>query len=148
MLDKLRQWLICCGTLIFTGLVSATDGIYDIHITRVIDGDTIAFAAPGLPHPLKPELSLRIWGIDTPESGFRAKCDAERSAAVIAKGFTSRTIGLAKKTQIVLHDHDKYGGRVLGDLLLDGVSFRETILQHKHALPYNGGVKHDWCATE
>jgi hypothetical protein len=33
---------------------------YDTVITRVIDGDTIAFQAPFLPAPLKKELSIRV----------------------------------------------------------------------------------------
>jgi len=34
--------------------------IYDAVITRVIDGDTVAFQAPFLPAPLKQELSIRV----------------------------------------------------------------------------------------
>ena len=41
--------------------------VYDFDITRVIDGDTVAFAAPFLPEPLKQELSIRVYGVDTPE---------------------------------------------------------------------------------
>ncbi len=41
--------------------------IYDANITRVIDGDTVAIEAPWLPDPLKKELSIRVFGVDTPE---------------------------------------------------------------------------------
>ena len=51
--------------------------VYDWKITRVIDGDTIEVAAPWLPDPLNKKLSIRIFGVDTPEKGFRAKCDSE-----------------------------------------------------------------------
>ena len=37
--------------------------IYDFPITRVIDGDTVAFQATFLPPPLKQELSIRVFGI-------------------------------------------------------------------------------------
>ena len=47
---------------------------YDAMITRVIDGDTVAFQADFLPAPLKKELSIRVFGVDTPEKGFRAQC--------------------------------------------------------------------------
>ena len=46
---------------------------YDATILRVIDGDTVAFQASYLPDPLKKELSIRVFGVDTPEKGFRAK---------------------------------------------------------------------------
>ena len=50
---------------------------YDAVITRVIDGDTVAFQADFLPAPLKKELSIRVFGVDTPEKGFRAQCPSE-----------------------------------------------------------------------
>ena len=40
---------------------------YNWQITRVIDGDTVAFKADFMPAPLKPELSIRVLGVDTPE---------------------------------------------------------------------------------
>ena len=50
---------------------------YDAQIVRVNDGDTVVIAAPFLPAPLKPELAVRIYGVDTPEKGFRAQCPQE-----------------------------------------------------------------------
>jgi endonuclease YncB( thermonuclease family) len=41
--------------------------VYDAVITRVIDGDTVGIAATWLPAPLKPVLSVRVYGVDTPE---------------------------------------------------------------------------------
>ena len=43
---------------------------YDANILRVSDGDTVVIAAPFLPPPLKQELAIRIFGVDTPENGF------------------------------------------------------------------------------
>ena len=37
---------------------------YDAVITRVIDGDTVGIQATWLPAPLKPELSVRVYGVD------------------------------------------------------------------------------------
>ena len=36
--------------------------LYNATLTRVIDGDTVAFQANWLPDPLKKELSLRVFG--------------------------------------------------------------------------------------
>ena len=52
--------------------------IYDFPITRVIDGDTVAFEANFLPAPLKQELSIRVFGVDTPEKSWRGSCDVEK----------------------------------------------------------------------
>ena len=56
---------------------------YDAQILRVSDGDTIVIAAPFLPQPLKPELAVRIYGVDTPEKGFRGQCDSEKQRGLI-----------------------------------------------------------------
>jgi endonuclease YncB( thermonuclease family) len=118
---------------------------YDSQITRVIDGDTVAFAAPFLPAPLKKELSIRIYGVDTPEKGFRAKCPSEDARGQAASAFTKSAIAAASKRQIVLMDWDKYGGRVLGDVILDGKSLREMLIEKGYAREYYGEAKTSWC---
>lgn len=118
---------------------------YDFRVIRVIDGDTVEFDAPFLPIELKRTLSLRILGVDTPEKGSRAQCDEEARLAERASDFTKRVVFGATKHQIVIKGWDKYGGRVLGDILLDGVSLRRMLIENNHALPYDGGRKPDWC---
>ncbi len=98
--------------------------IYDFPLTRVIDGDTVAFQATFLPPPLKQELSIRVFGVDTPEKGHRAMCPQEAQRGEAATAFTKAQINAAQKRQVALMDWDKYGGRVLGDVLLDGKSLR------------------------
>ncbi len=55
------------------GKMPTKSATYDAQIIRVSDGDTIVIAAPFLPAPLKPELAVRIYGVDTPEKGHRAQ---------------------------------------------------------------------------
>lgn len=118
---------------------------YDATVLRVIDGDTVAFAAPWLPDPLKKELSIRVFGVDTPEKSFRAKCPSEDAKGQAATKFTKDTIGSAKKLQIVLMDWDKYGGRVLGDVIIDGQSLRSLLISKGYAREYYGEAKTSWC---
>jgi len=119
--------------------------IYDAKITRVIDGDTVAFQATFLPPPLKQELSIRVFGVDTPEKGFRAQCPSEDQRGQAATAFTKNAISKAKKHQIAIADWDKYGGRVLGDILLDGQSLRMMLIQNGFAREYYGEAKTSWC---
>jgi endonuclease YncB( thermonuclease family) len=122
------------------------DGVtYDANITRVIDGDTVAFEAPFLPEPLKKELSIRVFGVDTPEKGFRAKCPSEDQRGQNATAFTKKMVAQAAKRQVILMDWDKYGGRVLGDVLLDGKSLRAMLIQNGFAREYYGEAKQSWC---
>jgi endonuclease YncB( thermonuclease family) len=119
--------------------------VYDFPITRVIDGDTVAFQAPFLPPPLKQELSIRVFGVDTPEKGHRAKCPQEAQRGEMASAFTKQQIASAQRRQVVLMDWDKFGGRVLGDVLLDGRSLRQMLIQNGFAREYYGEAKQSWC---
>ena len=119
--------------------------IYDAVITRVIDGDTVAFQAPFLPAPLKQELSIRVFGVDTPEKGFRAQCPSEDQRGQAATAFTKAQINASTKRQVILMDWDKYGGRVLGDIILDGKSLRQMLISNGFAREYYGEAKQSWC---
>jgi endonuclease YncB( thermonuclease family) len=119
--------------------------IYDAVITRVVDGDTVGFQAPFLPDPLKKELSIRVYGVDTPEKGFRAKCPSEDQRGQAASEFTKSAIKASTKRQIYLIDWDKYGGRVLGDVILDGQSLRAMLINKGFAREYYGEAKTSWC---
>ena len=118
---------------------------YDAVITRVIDGDTVAFQAPFLPDPLKKELSIRVFGVDTPEKGHRAACASEAQRGEAATAFTKNAIAQATQRQIVLMDWYKYGGRVLGDVILNGQSLRGLLIANGYAREYYGEAKTSWC---
>jgi endonuclease YncB( thermonuclease family) len=119
--------------------------VYDWKITRVKDGDTVEFEAKWLPAPLKPLLSLRVLGVDTPEKAPRAKCEKEAKGGQAATDFTKKKIAEAKKIQIEIKDWDKFGGRVLGDVIIDGQSLSKMLIDNKLARPYNGEAKKSWC---
>lgn len=119
--------------------------VYDVEILRVVDGDTVVIKADWLLRPLKKELAVRIYGVDTPEKNPRAKCEMENAKAQMASGFTKKMIEISKKHQVVLMDWDKYGGRVLGDIVLDYKSLREMLLKQGHAREYYGEAKQSWC---
>lgn len=119
--------------------------VYDWKITRVKDGDTVEFEAKWLPAPLKPLLSLRVLGVDTPEKAPRAKCEKEAKGGQAATDFTKKKIAEAKKIQIEIKDWDKFGGRVLGDVIIDGQSLSKMLIDNNLARPYHGEAKKSWC---
>lgn len=118
---------------------------YDAEILKVSDGDTVVISAPFLPQPLKPQLAVRVYGVDTPEKGFRAKCPQEDQRGQAASKFTQNAVAKSIKRQVVLYDWDKFGGRVLGDILLDGQSLRAMLIQNGFAREYYGEAKGSWC---
>ena len=135
--------LLILSLLAFSSAAMANP--YDFKILKVSDGDTVVFEAPFLPAPLKPQLSLRVLGVDTPEKGGRAGCPAEAAAAEKASAFTKNLVANGKKIQIELKEHDKFGGRVLGDLIVDGQRFSELLIKNGHARAYFGEKKQSWC---
>ena len=122
---------------------------YDAQILRITDGDTVVIAAPFLPKPLKPELAVRVFGVDTPEKGFRAQCESEKQRGEAASAFTKNAITTAAaqggKFQATLYGWDKFGGRVLGDILVNGQSLRAALIANGFAREYYGEAKQSWC---
>ena len=118
---------------------------YDAQILRVSDGDTIVIAAPFLPQPLKPELAVRIYGVDTPEKGHRAQCPAEAQRGEMATQYTKQLVQSGQKFQVTLYAWDKFGGRVLGDIIVNGQSVRAGLIANGLAREYYGEAKQSWC---
>ena len=144
-MKKLLLLLLIVPVLVLAQPKQKTGVTYDAQITRVIDGDTVAFHAPFLPDPLKKELSIRVFGVDTPEKGHRAQCESENARGQAATAFTKNAIAQATQRQIILMDWDKYGGRVLGDVILNGQSLRQMLIVNGYAREYYGEAKTSWC---
>lgn len=119
--------------------------VHDFKVLKVKDGDTVVMEAKFLPAPLKQELSIRILGVDTPEKAPRAKCQREADAGLAATEFTKKAVAGAKSIRVELVDWDKFGGRVLGDVILDGKKLSQLLIDNKLARPYHGEAKQSWC---
>jgi endonuclease YncB( thermonuclease family) len=126
-MKKFLLLLLAVPVLAFAqGKMPAKSATYDAQVIRVSDGDTIVIAAPFLPLPLKPELAVRIYGVDTPEKGHRAQCPQEEH-------------------QVIIYGWDKFGGRILGDILVNGQSIRQGLISNGLAREYYGDAKQSWC---
>ena len=145
----MKKLLLTFALLFCTSLVYAQKTpqgvLYDAKIIRVTDGDTVVIAAPYLPAPIKPEIAVRVFGVDTPEKGFRGQCDSEKQRGEAASVFTKNAIASTQKHQVMLYGWDKFGGRVLGDLILNGVSLRAELIRNGFAREYYGDAKQSWC---
>lgn len=118
---------------------------YDYKMTRVLDGDTVEFIMPGLPVELGDKLKLRVLGVDTPEKGGRAACPAEARAGAAATAFAKKVLSEALVVQFEIKKWDKFGGRVLGDVIYDGKRLSEELIKAGLARPYFGDKKKSWC---
>ena len=144
-MKKLFLLLLIVPALVLAQKMPKNSATYDAQIIRVTDGDTIVISAPFLPAPLKPELAVRVFGVDTPEKGHRAQCPSEAQRGEQASAFTKNAVKLTKKHQVILYSWDKFGGRVLGDIVLDGVSLRAELIRNGFAREYYGDAKQSWC---
>lgn len=124
-----------------------TPNKYQYPVLKVVDGDTVQIEAPFLPVEFKQRLLVRIEGIDTPEKAPLAKCDLEAQKSDKAKLFVEQEMSKAKEIKVVFKGWDKYGGRVLGDFLIDGKYLSQMMIDKGHAIVYHGEKKSkDWCS--
>lgn len=116
-------------------------------IDSVYDGDTIKthFSESRLPPPLN-TVSIRIRGIDTPELGWRAKCEKEAALAEAAKAFLVNLVSDKSTMKIENFEWDKYGGRIVSDVKVNGIDIATSLIDNGYAIQYNGGTKtKNWC---
>jgi len=119
---------------------------YDVHVNRVVDGDTVDVDINlGFGVWLHDE-RVRIMGIDTPES--RTSNKVEKLFGIAAK---ERLYELLAKDAKLLTTEDKDGedmkgkfGRILGDFrAADGRLVTEILIEEGHCVPYHGESKDD-----
>jgi micrococcal nuclease len=106
------------------------------------DGDTCYISISSLPKSLH-KMSIRVLGIDTPE--IRGKCKKEKELALKARVFANETFRAAKVIKFLDLKWDKYGGRILSNVYLDGYLYADMIINEGLARPYDGGKKDGWC---
>lgn len=119
--------------------------LYDWKVIEVVDGDTIKVEAKWLPSPLKPEILIRIAGVDTPELGWKGHCQEEKDLAEKAKKFSEKFIREATDVRIEVVGFDKYGGRLLGDIWIDHKQLSRELVYAGLAQYYFGEKKPEWC---
>ena len=144
-MKKLLLLLLLAVLPLFAVAATPQGVTYEAQILKVTDGDTVVIAAPYLPAPLKPQLAVRVYGVDTPEKGHRAQCPSEAERGALATKFTTQLVAKSVQRFVVLYGWDKFGGRVLGDIILDGQSLRAQLIANGFAREYYGEAKQSWC---
>ena len=131
--------------LILIANVAVADDFLELREYRnrlCYDGDTCYVLAKTLPDNLK-NMSIRILGIDTPE--IRGKCLEEKSLALQGRAFANDMFKNADNIEFRNLKWDKYGGRILADVYIDGVSYKDKIIEAGLAREYYGDKKIGWC---
>ena len=135
---------------VYSTLVNAAsfskEYFYDVTVTNVYDGDTITIESEIWPqHFIK--TNIRMYGIDTPEKTWRAKCEKEKVLALLARDYLKLLLdGASERLYITGIKPDKYNKRFVAKLMIGNNSVSDMMISSGHAVEYFGkGIKKDWC---
>jgi micrococcal nuclease len=119
---------------------------YTAKLKRVIDGDSISVIIAKWPAEINP-IEVRIFGIDAPESGGRAKCEKERALARAAKRMVIGMLPRQGDITVIWQtgDRDKYGRLLARVIDAQGHDVGQALLEAGLAYAYYGGKKQSWC---
>lgn len=105
---------------------------------RVIDGDTVEVRDTGE--------RVRLENIDTPETGDRAQCQAEREAGARATGEARRLINGANRVSVRRSGRTDRYGRTIGWVFVDGRDLGGLLIEAGLARPWRGR-REPWCGA-
>ena len=111
-------------------------------VISVYDGDTFRVNIASLPPIMGKNIAIRVNGVDTPE--IRGKCQYEKNLALKARDFVRGKLANAKEIKLTNLQRGKYF-RVVANVLVDGVSLEQELLDNELAYEYSGGKKLNWC---
>jgi endonuclease YncB( thermonuclease family) len=114
-------------------------------VINVYDGDTFRVNIDSLPPIVGKNIPIRVNGVDTPE--IRGKCQYEKNLALEARDFVRAKLANAKEIKLTNLQRGKYF-RVVANVVVDGVSLEQELLDNKLAYEYSGGKKLSWCKYE
>ena len=140
----MRVFIFSIVLLFASSVYAKSFGDYEGAIyLRNYDGDTITLNLPGL-HPIIGEkIAIRVNGIDTPE--IRGKCAKEKYDAKQGKQMVADILKEAETITLRNMKRGKYF-RIAADVIVDGESLAEMLIEAGMAIKYNGGKKtYEWC---
>jgi len=115
---------------------------YGCKVKRVVDGDTVDVVLD-LGFDILYRCRVRLYGIDTPES--RTRNLDEKARGKMAGAFLKDSIDSGKKVVIQTKLKDSKGkfGRVLGDVIVDGININQELITNNYAVAYFGQSKEE-----
>ena len=111
-------------------------------VISVYDGDTFRVDIDSLPPIVGKNIRIRLNGVDTPE--IQGRCQYEKDLALKARDFVRNKLANAKEIKLTKLQRGKYF-RVVADVMIDGISLEQELLDNELAYKYTGGKKSSWC---
>ena len=140
-MKKLVFLILCFG--VYSAEAAPEYGTVTVsRVISVYDGDTFRVDIDSLPPIVGKNIPIRLNGVDTPE--IRGKCQYEKDLALKARDFVRNKLANAKEIKLSKLQRGKYF-RVVANVMVDGVSLEQELLENKLAYKYTGGKKSSWC---
>lgn len=116
---------------------------YSCKITKVLDGDTVLIDLDLGFNVILANQTVRLAGIDTPESRTANKEEKERGLLSKKKVTENLPVGSYQKIQTLKpNDNDDKFGRILGVFLKeDGTTVNQWMIDNNYAVAYQGENK-------
>lgn len=111
----------------------------DAVVVRVVDGDTVKVRLSGEMPDFFRVQSIRLRHCDTPE--LRDKRPEVAAMAREAREFVKARIAPGLRLTLTDVGRDKYGGRLVADIVVEGQDLCRSLLDAGLAVPYEGGRK-------
>ena len=133
---------LCLATLLFPGINDKNYGSALVDsVTSIYDGDTFRAVIKDFPDIIGSRIPIRISGVDTPE--MKDKRPAIKKLARKAKQYTVKRLREGKVITLENMKRGKYF-RIVADVIIDGKSLGQELLDLGLAKPYGGGKKQKW----
>ena len=140
-MKKLFLLVLCFG--VYSVQAAAEYGTVNVsRVISVYDGDTFRVDIDSLPPIVGKNIPIRLNGVDTPE--IQGKCQYEKDLALKARDFVRNKLVNAKEIKLTNLQRGKYF-RVVANVMIDGVSLGQELLENELAYKYTGGKKSSWC---
>lgn len=134
--------VLICTTL--NAAEKSYGNFYSIEVVSNYDGDTITVNINGIPALFGDHISVRVFGIDTPE--MKGECEKESQLAHEAKEYVHSVLEANDlRVNLINIKRDKYF-RILADVQVGKDSLSKLLLDKGYAVEYSGGTKtKNWC---
>src|SRR6056300_1955149 len=126
MIKTLITALFAVIIFTFTAMADSWFEMREFRGRLCYDGDTCYITAKTFPEPLQ-KMSVRVLGIDTPE--IRGDCEEEKALAQKGKKLANELFKSATLIEYRDLKWDKYGGRILANVYLDGELYSEKLIK-------------------
>lgn len=147
---KLTTFLVTVAMLLLAGLQPAR--AYTGEYVSIYDADTFTmkvwlWPSNSLSTGQYAIESMRLYGVDAPEAGWRAKCEAEKELGAKATSFVYSVLSAQREFTVDVRPTRGARGRPLITVWVGDVSLADILVEYGYAKPYYGrGPQPDWCA--